>query len=138
MSPGRRDQNLASLKRETDKPGQPGSHVNQISKTYKNNIRGEISPLASQPGLPGQPGSSPSRRREALCEGTNPPRLFTPGETKALVKSKVHQSSRALTNEWVVILTDSKNMADCLQEWDKQDFNFKSHIFGKSFHLQQA
>ena len=55
MSLGRRD--LASLKREPGKPGQPGSHVNQISKTYKNNIRGEISPLASQPGLPGQPGS---------------------------------------------------------------------------------
>ena len=34
---------------------------------------------------------SPSRRREAPCEGTNPPRLFTPGETKALAKSKVHQ-----------------------------------------------
>jgi hypothetical protein len=34
-----------------------------------------------------------------------PPRLFTPGETKALAKSKVHQSSRALTNdlEWVNI-----------------------------------
>jgi hypothetical protein len=32
------------------------------------------------------------RRREAPCEGTNPPppRLFTPGETKALGKSKVH------------------------------------------------
>ena len=27
---------------------------------------------------------SPSRRREAPCEGTNSPRLFTPGETKAL------------------------------------------------------
>ena len=84
--------------------------------------------------------SSPSRRREAPCEGTNSPRLFTPGETKALAKSKVHQSSRALTNdlEWVVILTDLKNIADCLQEWDKQDFNFKRHIFGKSFHIQQA
>jgi hypothetical protein len=34
---------------------------------------------------------SPSRRREAPCEGTNSPRLFTPGETKALAKSKVHQ-----------------------------------------------
>jgi hypothetical protein len=132
MSPGRQDQNLASLKRETDKPGQPGSHVNQISKTYKNNIRGEISPLASQPGLPGQPASS------QVFPVTNSPRLFTPGETKALVKSKVHQSSRALTNEWVVILTDPKNMADCLQEPNKQDFNFKRHIFGKSFHLQQA
>jgi hypothetical protein len=45
--------------------------------------------------------------------GTNSPRLFTPGETKALAKSKVYQSSRALTNdlEWVVILTDLKNMA---------------------------
>ena len=34
---------------------------------------------------------SPSRRREAPCEGTNSPRLFTPGETKALAKSKVQQ-----------------------------------------------
>jgi hypothetical protein len=31
----------------------------------------------------------------ALCEGTNSSRLFTPGETKALAKSKVHQLSRA-------------------------------------------
>ena len=37
----------------------------------------------------------PRRRREAPCEGTNSPRLFTPGETKALAKSKVHQISRA-------------------------------------------
>jgi hypothetical protein len=60
--------------------------------------------------------SSPSRRREAPCEGTNSSRLFTPGETKALAESKVHQISRAwVTNdvEWVVILTDLKNMADC-------------------------
>jgi hypothetical protein len=60
---------------------------------------------------------SPSRRCFAPCEGTNSPRLFTPGETKALAKSKVHQISRAsVTNgvEWVVILTDLKNMADCL------------------------
>jgi hypothetical protein len=35
-------------------------------------------------------------------------------------------------------LTDLKNMAVCLQEWDKQDFNFKRHIFGKSFHIQKA
>jgi hypothetical protein len=28
-------------------------------------------------------------------------------------------------------------MAAC-QEWDKQDFNFQRHIFGKSFQLQQA
>jgi hypothetical protein len=34
---------------------------------------------------------SPSRRWEAPCEGTNSLRLFTPGETKALAKSKVHQ-----------------------------------------------
>jgi hypothetical protein len=34
---------------------------------------------------------SPSRRREAPCEGTNSPRLFTPGEREALAKSKVHQ-----------------------------------------------
>jgi hypothetical protein len=59
----------------------------------------------------------PRRRREAPCEGTNSPRLFTPGETKALAKSKVHQILRvSVTNgvEWVVILTDLKNMADCL------------------------
>jgi hypothetical protein len=31
---------------------------------------------------------SPSQWREAPCEGTNSPRLFTPGETKALAKSK--------------------------------------------------
>ena len=42
---------------------------------------------------------SPSRRREAPCEGTNSPRLFTPGETKALAESKVHQLSRA----WVTV-----------------------------------
>jgi hypothetical protein len=45
-----------------------------------------------------------------------PPRLFTPGETKALAESKVHQLSRAwVTNGvgWVVILTDLKNIADC-------------------------
>jgi hypothetical protein len=41
----------------------------------------------------------PSRRREAPCEGTNSPRLFTPGETKALAKSKVHQWARA----WVTV-----------------------------------
>jgi hypothetical protein len=60
---------------------------------------------------------SPSRRREAPCEGTTPPpQLFTPGETKAIAKSKVHHLSRAwVTNGvgWVVILTDLKNMADC-------------------------
>ena len=52
------------------------------------------------------------RRREC----TNSPRLFTPGGTKALAKSKVYQLSRAwMTNDvgWVVILTDLKNMADC-------------------------
>jgi hypothetical protein len=38
---------------------------------------------------------SPSRRHEAPCEGTNSTRLFTPGETKALAESKVHQISRA-------------------------------------------
>jgi hypothetical protein len=50
---------------------------------------------------------SPSRRREAPCEGTNSPRLFTPGETKALEKSKVHQLSRAwVTNDgWSSSLT---------------------------------
>ena len=32
-------------------------------------------------------------------EGTNSPRLFTPGETKALAKSKVHQNIAGVTNE---------------------------------------
>ena len=42
---------------------------------------------------------SPGRRRGAPCEGTiNSARLFTPGERKALAKSKVHQWSRA----WVI------------------------------------
>ena len=31
----------------------------------------------------------------------------------------------------VVLLTDLKNVAVC-QEWDKQDFNFQKHLFGKS------
>jgi hypothetical protein len=45
-------------------------------------------------------GIIPSRRREAPCEGTNSPRLFTPGETKPLAESKVHQISRAwVTND---------------------------------------
>jgi hypothetical protein len=59
---------------------------------------------------------SPSQRREAPCEGTNPPRLFTPGETKPLAKSKVHQLSRA----WVTVRVSvgghphwSHNIADC-------------------------
>ena len=63
---------------------------------------------------------SPSRRREAPCEGTNSPQLFTHGETKALAKSKVHQVSRAwVTNDvgvlggWSSSCTDLKNMADC-------------------------
>ena len=47
---------------------------------------------------------SPSRRREAPCEGSNSPRLFTPGETKALAKSKVHQLSRAWVTHDVGVL----------------------------------
>jgi hypothetical protein len=38
---------------------------------------------------------SPSRQREAPCEGTNSARLFTPGERNAPAKSKVHQISWA-------------------------------------------
>jgi hypothetical protein len=57
---------------------------------------------------------SPSRRREAPCEGTNSPWLFTPGERKALAKSKVRQLSRARDyGSWVDLLTDLKNMAVC-------------------------
>jgi hypothetical protein len=49
--------------------------------------------------------------RKARGEGTNSARLFTPRETKALAKSKVHQWLRAWVSnsvEWVVILTDLK------------------------------
>ena len=35
-------------------------------------------------------------------EGTNSPRLFTPGETKALGKSKVHQITRAHGSPFIV------------------------------------
>jgi hypothetical protein len=44
--------------------------------------------------------SSPSRRREAPCEGTNSPRLFTPGEREALAKSKVHQWASVTNRGW--------------------------------------
>ena len=53
----------------------------------------------ANPGLKFNLLLSPSRRRVAPCEGTNPHRLFTPGETKALAESKVHQISRA----WVTV-----------------------------------
>ena len=56
-------------------------YKSEILKLSRNSIQGYAFP--------------PSRRREAPCEGTNSPRLFTPGETKALAKSKVHQISRA-------------------------------------------
>jgi hypothetical protein len=47
-------------------------------------------------------------------EGTNSPRLFTPGETKALAKSKSSSNIAGVGHQpWVVILTDLKNMADC-------------------------
>jgi hypothetical protein len=38
------------------------------------------------------------------CEGTNSPRLFTPGETKVLAKSKVHQWSWAWVTNGVGVL----------------------------------
>jgi hypothetical protein len=53
---------------------------------------------------------------------------------EALAKFKVHQWSWAL---WVVILSDLKYMAVC-QEWDKQDFIFQKHLFGKSRFTQWA
>jgi hypothetical protein len=37
----------------------------------------------------------------------------------------------------VDLLTYLKNTTAC-QEWNKQDFNFQRHIFGKSFHIQRA
>ena len=66
--------------------------MNSISYSFRS--------IANQNGVRySDSASSPSRRREAPCEGTNSPRLFTPGETKALGKSKVHQISRA----WVTV-----------------------------------
>jgi hypothetical protein len=56
-------------------------------------------------------------RAQARGEGTNSAWLFTPGKTKALAKSKVHQWSRAwVINgvERVTILT----VADCHSEAD--------------------
>jgi hypothetical protein len=63
---------------------------------------------------------SPSRRREAPCEGTNSPRLFTPGETKALEKSKVHQLSRA----WVTNDGWSEKVISLTSEWHFVKKNF--------------
>jgi hypothetical protein len=79
---------------------------------------------------------SPSRRREAPCEGTNSPRLFTPGETKALAKSKVRQLSRALTNdvEWVVI-TDLRIWLFARSEEGKKYKKIHVRKLGKSFHI---
>ena len=92
---------------------------------------------------------SPSRRREAPCEGTNSPRLFTPGKTKALAKSKVHQISRAsptnlsgwssslISKIWLIAcgsgISKISMLKDILWEWDKQDFNVKRHIFALNF-----
>jgi hypothetical protein len=70
-------------------------------------------------------------------EDANSERLFTPGESKALAKSKVRQGLWARDYGSWVDLTDLKNMAVC-QEWDKQDFNFPKHIFGKSRFPQWA
>jgi hypothetical protein len=53
----------------------------------------------------------PTSQSAVPGEGTNSPRLFTSGETKALAKSKVHQISRAsVTNgvEWVASSLISK------------------------------
>jgi hypothetical protein len=85
---------LSLLRRE--KINEPGADVRPAVKNKHNNAL------------------SPSRRREAPCEGTNPPRLFTPGETKALAKSKSSSNIAGVGHQpWVVILTDLKNMADC-------------------------
>jgi hypothetical protein len=74
---------------------------------------------------------NPRARVLVRGEGTNSARLFTPGERKALAKPKVHQVPRARDYGSWVDLTDLKNIA-VRQEWDKPDFNFQKHIFGKS------
>jgi hypothetical protein len=76
-----------------------------------------------------------SRRREAPCEGTNSPRLFTPGETKALAESKGHKGSRALTKGVeCVVITDLKIWLFARSEEEKYK---KIHVrkLGKSFHI---
>jgi hypothetical protein len=61
-----------------------------------------------------EPTALPPFRALSRGEGTNSDRLFTPGERKALAKSKVHQLSRARDyGSWVDLLTDLKNMAVC-------------------------
>jgi hypothetical protein len=46
----------------------------------------------------------PEPTARSSVRGTNSPRLFTLGETKALAKSKVHQISRALVTNDVGVL----------------------------------
>ena len=85
-------------------------HITTNYLTF-NNSRFSTIVFCSKPVIP-----KPTVRSTVLGEGTNSTWLFTPRETKALAKSKVHQLSRAwVTNSvgWVVILTDLKNMADC-------------------------
>ena len=86
---GRVETNVVSLSAvvETPKKLSPGINIIKVCV-----IVATIGSMILSPAL------SPSRRREAPCEGTNSPRLFTPGETKALAKSKVHQISRAWVN----------------------------------------
>ena len=79
----------------------------------------------------------------SLTESTNSTWLFTPGERRALAKSKVHQWSQARDyGSWMHLLTDLKNMVVC-QEWDnltediKARFQFsKAYIWKIMFHTK--
>jgi hypothetical protein len=82
-----------------------------LSASHGTRLKSQFSKLYNYPRADGA-----KRRARVLIP---PPRLFTPGETKALAKCKVHQWPRA----WVTVsvsvgghLTDLKNMAVC-QEW---------------------
>ena len=65
-----------------------------------------------------------------------PPAIYTRGNES--IKSKVHQSSRALTNDgWSSSLISKIWLVACRSGISKIS-SFKRHIFGKSFHIQQA
>ena len=70
-----------------------------------------------------------------LARVTNSARLFTPGETKALAESKVHQISRAwVTNDgWSSsLISKVKNMAD-RQEWKLERAKIQKNICKKDY-----
>jgi hypothetical protein len=76
---------------------------------------------------------SPSRRREAPCEGTNSPRLFTPGRTKALEHFKTF--CEAFVVEFYLKLKLILRIISYLTYicWETDNFVIKSDIFQRDF-----